>query len=188
MEKQIEKYLFSAIKISKPAAKGGEVKAGGGMDATTGENGGQPPSTSGDNGGQPPSTTVDNGGQPPSTTGDKGGQPPSTTGNDGGQPSTTGVEKPADQAPQPVTVPTEKPEGPEGVESPSAGTETSPMAAALRAIKGGLKPTTTVEKHLPIVPGSGGGKGGFDPSIHDEEEKKEFFDSEEELSRHVLTP
>lgn len=54
------------------------------------------------------------------------------------------------------------------------------MAVAFRAMKSGLKPTVTVETQLPIVP-NGGGK--FDPSIKDEEEKKEFFDSEEELTR-----
>ena len=44
----------------------------------------------------------------------------------------------------------------------------------------------TVERHAPVV-GTGGtggkGTGGFNPAIADEEEKREFFDSEKELAR-----
>ena len=45
----------------------------------------------------------------------------------------------------------------------------------------------TVERQIPVVgTGGTGGKGtggGFNPAIHDEEEKKEFFDDEKELAR-----
>ena len=91
------------------------------------------------------------------------------------------VPKPATEDPKPVVVPIDKPEA----EKTPSGEDTddqSPMVVALKAQRGGLKPTVTVVRNLPIVP-SGGGK--FDPSIKDEEEKKEYFDSEKELSRYV---
>ena len=138
VEKQIEKYLTSAIKISKPANKSGVGKDS-----------------------QPPSITE----------ADKSADQVPKPVNQ--------VPKPATEDPKPVVVPTDNPEV-EKTPSGDEADEQSPMAVAFRAMKSGLKPTVTVETQLPIVP-NGGGK--FDPSIKDEEEKKEFFDSEEELTR-----
>jgi len=35
---------------------------------------------------------------------------------------------------------------------------------------------------MPVV-GTGAGKGGFNPAISDDEDKKEYFDTPEELNR-----
>lgn len=68
--------------------------------------------------------------------------------------------------------------------SPAVDPDDSPLAAELKAKKSGLKPTETVERHIPVVgTGSKVGKGGFNPAIEDEEEKREFFDNEQELGR-----
>lgn len=47
-----------------------------------------------------------------------------------------------------------------------------------------LKPTETVERQHPVV-GTGGGRGGPGYNIKDDEEKKEFFDNEEMLTKKV---
>ena len=59
------------------------------------------------------------------------------------------------------------------------------LADALQNAKGNLKPTETVERSHPVVgTGSGSGRGsGY--NIREEEEKKEFFDKEEVLTKKV---
>ena len=50
-----------------------------------------------------------------------------------------------------------------------------------------LKPTETVERHIPVV-GTGNAGGGQKPGAHnikDDAEKKEFFDNEEQLDKKV---
>ena len=42
-----------------------------------------------------------------------------------------------------------------------------------------------MERHLPVVGTGGGGSGRFNPAIKDEEEKREFFDSDEQLGKKV---
>eukprot|EP00731_Ephydatia_muelleri_P016643 Em0009g1067a len=173
IEKQIEKYLTSAIKISKPAKKSDDGAAGSGVVAA-GNKDSQPPSIAG---ADKPSDQVP---KPASQVPKPATEDPKPVAVPTDKPSDQ-VPKPATEDPKPVVVPIDKPEA----EKTPSGEDTddqSPMVVALKAQRGGLKPTVTVVRNLPIVP-SGGGK--FDPSIKDEEEKKEYFDSEKELSRKV---
>lgn len=61
------------------------------------------------------------------------------------------------------------------------------LSEALKKGKEGLKPTETVERHLPVVGvESGRGKGrGRQYNIEDEEAKKEYFDDEKALNEKV---
>lgn len=62
----------------------------------------------------------------------------------------------------------------------------SSMEDALKKGKEGLKHTETVERHLPVVGMGGSGKGrGQQYNISDDQEKKEYFDKEEELNQKV---
>lgn len=65
----------------------------------------------------------------------------------------------------------------------------APLADALQKGKDKLKHAETVERHVPVVgvgTSGGGGRGrGNQYNISDDEEKKEFFDQEEELNKKV---
>lgn len=62
---------------------------------------------------------------------------------------------------------------------------TSIQANALLKAKGKLKPTETVEKHLPVVGTSSSGGRQSGHNIKDEEHKKEYFDKEDVLEKKV---
>ena len=80
----------------------------------------------------------------------------------------------------------EEEEKEEEEEEEEAGEDAGSLAAALRKKKQGLKPTETVERHNPVI-GVGGGERGGDglTNIKSDAEKREFFDSPQDLQRKV---
>ena len=58
------------------------------------------------------------------------------------------------------------------------------MDEALAKGRQALKPTETIERHVPVV-GTGSGRKPGSHNIKEEAEKKEYFDSEEQLDKKV---